>query len=153
MNDSTTTPLSRLATVLGYLGLVPFAIGAALAWRDAPLSPWADVHWPLLAYAAVILSFMGAIHWGLAMHAGEASTARRNQLVLSVVPALVGWLALGLPPLIAYPLLGLGFLLLLFGEVRAVAFGLAPAWYPQLRGPLTFGALLALAVAWAGVLV
>ena len=107
-------------------------------------------HWPLLAYGAVILSFMGAIHWGLAMHSGEMSTGTRNQLLLSVVPSLIAWIALALPPIAGYPVLGMGFLLMLFGDVKAVAHGQAPEWYPDLRGPLTFVALISLAVAWAG---
>ncbi|HEY5791340.1 MAG TPA: DUF3429 domain-containing protein [Gammaproteobacteria bacterium] len=148
-----TTPLSRLAAQLGYLGLLPFVFGAALAWRETLPLPWLDPHMPLQAYAAVILGFMGAIHWGLAMHAEEPTPARVRQLLLSVVPSLVGWLGLLLPPIAGYPLLGLGFLVLLFAELRAAAFALVPAWYPGLRGPLTFGALVSLAAAWAGVVI
>ena len=46
---------------LGYLGLIPFVIGAALVWIVR-----ADVHayvaLALSTYAALILSFLGAIH-------------------------------------------------------------------------------------------
>ncbi len=144
-----TEPMPRLAAQLGYAGLVPFVLGAGIAWMPGAL-PLQVPHWPLLAYGAVILSFMGAIHWGLAMHSGRMSAGTRNQLLLSVVPSLIAWIALGLPPIAGYPLLGMGFLLMLFGDVRAVAHGLAPDWYPGLRGPLTFVALVSLAVAWAG---
>lgn len=143
-------PLPRLAAQLGYAGLVPFVLGAALAWLPLGHLPLVSAHWPLLAYGAVILSFMGAIHWGLAMHSGRLTTATRNQLLLSVVPSLIGWVALALPPIAGYPVLGMGFLLMLFGDVKAVAYGQAPEWYPGLRGPLTFVALISLAVAWAG---
>ena len=143
-------PLPRLAAQLGYAGLVPFVLGAALAWLPLGPLPLVSPHWPLLAYGAVILSFMGAIHWGLAMHSGRLTTATRNQLLLSVVPSLIGWVALALPPIAGYPVLGMGFLLMLFGDVKAVAYGQAPEWYPGLRGPLTFVALISLAVAWAG---
>jgi hypothetical protein len=144
-----TEPLPRLAAQLGYAGLIPFVIGAMLAWLPE-LMPFVLPHWPLLAYGAVILSFMGAIHWGLAMHSGQMTNGTRNQLLLSIVPSLIAWIALALPPIAGYPVLGMGFLLMLFGDVKAVAYGQAPEWYPGLRGPLTFVALISLAVAWAG---
>ena len=144
-----TEPLPRLAAQLGYAGLIPFVIGAMLAWLPE-LMPFVLPHWPLLAYGAVILSFMGAIHWGLAMHSGQMTNGTRNQLLLSIVPSLIAWIALALPPIAGYPVLGMGFLLMLFGDVKAVAYGQAPDWYPGLRGPLTFVALISLAVAWAG---
>jgi len=144
-----TDPLPRLAAQLGYAGLIPFVAGAAVAWLPG-LMPISIDHWPLLAYGAVILTFMGAIHWGLAMHSGEMTPGTRNQLLLSSVPPLIAWIALALPPIAGYPVLGMGFLLMLFGDVKAVAYGQAPEWYPGLRGPLTFVALISLAVGWAG---
>jgi hypothetical protein len=143
-------PLPRLAAQLGYAGLLPFLAGAAMAWMPLHDLPLIAPHWPLLAYGAVILTFMGAIHWGLAMHTGKMTTGSRNQLLLSAVPPLIAWLALALPPIAGYPVLGMGFLLMLFGDVKAVAHGQAPDWYPGLRGPLTFVALISLAVGWAG---
>ena len=65
-----TEPLPRLAAQLGYAGLIPFVAGAAITWLPGPM-PFSIEHWPLLAYGAVILTFMGAIHWGLAMHTGQ----------------------------------------------------------------------------------
>ena len=144
-----TEPLPRLAAQLGYAGLIPFVAGAGIAWLPGPM-PFAIEHWPLLAYGAVILTFMGAIHWGLAMHTGQMTPGTRNQLLLSAVPPLIAWIALALPPIAGYPMLGMGFLLMLFGDVKAVAYGQAPEWYPGLRGPLTFVALISLAIGWAG---
>ena len=57
---------NAIALKLGYGGLLPFVLGAALIWIVR-----ADVHAyvaeALSAYAAVSLSFLGGIHWGLAM--------------------------------------------------------------------------------------
>ena len=78
---------------LGYAGLLPFLAGAALVWLVRP-----DVH-PYVAlalsgYAAVILSFLGGIHWGLALR--EAAPPL-PWLVWGVVPSLVAWLAMLMP--------------------------------------------------------
>jgi Protein of unknown function (DUF3429) len=48
----------------------------------------------LLAYAASILSFLGAIHWGLVM---RDQTPAHTLLVWGVVPSLIAWVALLLP--------------------------------------------------------
>jgi len=42
---------------------------------------------PLVGYGAVILAFMGAVHWGLAMVA-ESDSGTTRWFVLSVMPAL-----------------------------------------------------------------
>ena len=43
----------------------------------------------LLGYGAVIISFIGAVHWGLALT--SASSLRSKLFLYSVVPALVAW--------------------------------------------------------------
>ena len=62
---------ARLATALGIAGLIPFAAGAALALLSDDA---AAARAALLAYGAVILSFLGAVHWGLALASGPADT-------------------------------------------------------------------------------
>ena len=85
----------------------------------------------LTVYAAVILSFIGAVHWGLAMNG--AHTLARWQLGLSVTPALAAWLLMAtLPPLGALIGLGAGFLVVLGGDLLAIKYGLAPPSYARL---------------------
>jgi len=143
----------RLALLLGYAGLVPFVTGALGIWVT-PEGWRVVVLAALLDYAAVILAFMGAIHWGLAMRAGDTSEAAQVQLGLSVVPPLLGWLAIssGLPVSLALPLCLLAFAGLYVADLRAVKLGLAPRWYPSLRRPLTIIVCLSLLLAWASVL-
>lgn len=71
MNVLSSTSLPRHVSLLGYGGLLPF-IGLAL------LIPFSHDYRPLLAvalvnYGAVILSFVGALHWGFAMTAQDMS--------------------------------------------------------------------------------
>ena len=65
----------RLAILLGYAGLIPFISGAIGIWIT-PTASRADVLTALLHCAAVILAFMGAIHWGLPWPASAKTTPR-----------------------------------------------------------------------------
>ncbi len=91
-----------IATCLGYGGLVPFVgFSVALcfggsAWRGFCTTA-------LLAYGAVIASFLGAIHWGFAMR--NVSGQQIRPYLWGVVPSLVAWLAL-----LANPVAGLSLL-------------------------------------------
>jgi FtsH-binding integral membrane protein len=84
-------PPSKEAGLLGYGGLVPF-IGlsaASLLLEDAQQT---QAQFALLAYGATILSFLGAIHWGLALRDGVSASSRL--LIWGVIPSLLAWLAL-----------------------------------------------------------
>lgn len=77
------------ALALGLAGLIPFASGALALWW---LPEWVDLAaMALLTYAAVIVSFLGGIHWGLAM-----SQARppRGLLIWGILPSLLAWAGL-----------------------------------------------------------
>ena len=94
---------SAMALRLGHAGLAPFVAGAVLVWLVRE-----DVHTyvslALSAYAATILSFLGGIHWGLAMRQAQPpSTA----LWWGVMPSLVAWPAVVMPPDSGLVILGL----------------------------------------------
>ncbi len=91
--DSSNRP-SQWAQRLGYGGLLPFVALAAAVWLVAP-GLQALAAKALFAYGASILSFLGAIHWGLTMRDAQSPNARR--LAWGVVPSLVAWLAVLLP--------------------------------------------------------
>lgn len=141
----------RLAIGLGLAALVPFVSGALgmwvtpEAWRERVLEE-------LLAYAAIVLAFMGAIHWGLAMRADERSEQAPVQLGLSVIPPLLGWVALSLPVDFGLPVIFFAFAALHIADMWAVRQGLAPVWYPSLRKPLSVVGVSCLAIAWASTL-
>jgi hypothetical protein len=89
-----------------------------------------------ITYGGSILSFMGAVHWGLAM---AAPTPRPSQYIVSVVPALLAWTALNVSEntLAPHAILGTGFLgIYLYDEVM-LSRKLVPAWYTYLRSPLS----------------
>ncbi len=89
-----TLPLPCWAARLGYAGLLPFVALALAAWI-APSTYRAQAMYALVAYGASIASFLGAIHWGLAMR--EQFASQPGAFVWGVTPSLVAWLALLLP--------------------------------------------------------
>lgn len=91
---STNLPPPRWAARLGYAGLLPFAALAAATGLAEP-SYRAQAAFALLAYGATIASFLGAIHWGLAMRG--PLTPQPGPFVWGVFPSLVAWLALLMP--------------------------------------------------------
>ncbi len=128
---------------LGAFGAVPFVFLALLSTLLAG-NIREDVSFALAAYGAVILSFLGGVHWGLAI-SGQRSDGMVRRLLISVVPSLMGWLALILPEPIGLLVLAAAFALLLVVDLHASRRGEAPAWYPRLRWPLTSVVVLALA--------
>ena len=135
--------LERMAKILGYAGLIPFIVFSTGTWMTLPLME--NAHAALMTYAAIILSFMGAIHWGLAM--SQNSSHANLQLAGSVVPALLGWLALLIPMLYGYGLLALSFVVLYVADRLAGNQGLVPSWYLPMRVKLTTVVVLCLAIA------
>jgi len=81
---------SSVAQMLGYSGLIPFVALAGLSFLVSSAHKPA-VMFSLLAYGATVVSFLGAIHWGLAMVENSPS---KRQLVWGVVPSLLAWISL-----------------------------------------------------------
>ncbi|MGR8920281.1 MAG: DUF3429 domain-containing protein [Gammaproteobacteria bacterium] len=134
----------RLAHVLGYAGLLPF-LGATATLFLGDAGESAVALYALTIYAAVILSFMGAVHWGAAM---QGAAGGPLELGLSVVPALVAWAAVtAAPPGLALAILALAFAVLLVADLLAVRASLLPRWYASLRVPLTVVVCACLALA------
>jgi hypothetical protein len=140
INLATSQPPNVVA-LLGYGGLLPFLVALSAIAMD----PVHGVVWLALqqAYGAVILSFVGALHWGIAMTSVQLSDSQRTRAYLwSVVPALLAWPALMVTGLLASGLLVVGFTLHYFQDSRLVTKVELPAWYLPLRGRLTaFGCI------------
>jgi len=140
--------LPRPALWLGLGGLIPFlagALGAVLGGGGGGETLRFLALAVLEAYGAVILSFLGAVHWGFALRAdGAEAVATPARLGLGVVPALVAWVALLLPGGLALILLAVGVLGTVAVETLAARRGLMPEGYLQLRWGLSLGAALCL---------
>jgi len=146
-------PIPIPALVLGYMGLLPFVTTAAVSIMS--LDPVVSGYFAFLqlTYAASVLSFMGATHWGLAV----AKYSRNPNLELAdgtqsmrygvgIIPSLLGWLALTQDPLTATITLLSGYTGLFLFDVYADKKGLVPSWYLKLRFPLTMGVITCLGI-------
>lgn len=141
--DSFKSIIPPIVKWLGYGGLLPFVVSAFAVWADSINSSlWRGA---LIAYGAVILSFVGALHWGLAMSQSDMTAHQRTHyFVWSVVPALMAWFALLMTSKYASIVLVVGFLIHFWQDRRLVQVTNLPAWYLPLRLRLTFVASLAL---------
>ena len=135
---STNLAIPASAAWLGALGLIPF-VGLAIALALAAPDLQAALSHALVAYGATILSFLGGVHWGLgiARAASGQRTGLAGRLTLSIVPSLAGWAALLTSPFAGLLVLAVAMALMLQVDILTARSGVAPAWYPRLRIPLS----------------
>jgi hypothetical protein len=140
-------PIPRTAFWLGAVGLIPFLLcTGALYAVPGEFTPTL-LQW-LASYAAVILSFAGALHWGFAMLHPDMREADRNlSMAWSVVPALTGWAATLLQALPGLLLLAAAFGVHYAADRQFVQRFALPGWYLRLRTGLTGIAVLCLILA------
>jgi hypothetical protein len=131
-----------IARWLGYLGLIPFVAGGAMALFGDEAASALGLR-AVIAYGAVIVSFVGAIHWGLAL-AGGAPAGRLY--VVSVLPSLVAWPALLLDARIGLVMLIAAFAGIWLHERVCLWSTLFPPWFASLRTQLTSVAVIVLAL-------
>lgn len=130
----------KTAKFLGYSGLIPFVTFSIGSWLPQPYNSYAIQI--LIAYAAIILSFMGAIHWGVAMT--SADEQRSKYIIASVIPALTAWLALLMNEIPALVTLLAGFIALIGFDWAVEKPQRLPDWYVPMRNILTFIVVLCL---------
>jgi hypothetical protein len=127
---------------LGYAGLIPFVLLAVLTWVvRADVAPF--VHLGLVGYGAVIVSFLGGIHWGIAFSKWQAAG---SHLLWGVLPSLLAWTALLMPAYAAAPLLA-ALLVLCYVADRSLYPAAGLQYWLGLRLRLTVVASLSLLIA------
>lgn len=148
-----TRKLPSIALLLGIGGLIPFVVCSLGALANPPPNDALSLL-ALVAYGAVILAFLGGVHWGFGLEgAGTAArTVQRARFGLGVVPSLIGWVALLLAFLsygrVALALLVVGFFLTTIVEARASRGGHMPTGYMGLRWVLSSVVVICLVTVW-----
>lgn len=132
--------LPFLAVVLGLAGIMPFAFCGLVATSASPAT--ADLAMRLLvAYGAVILAFLGGVHWGFTLSSAN-DTAEQQRLVGGVTPAILGWVIVGFsiyfdaPTIAVMALIGC-FIAAAAAEWHGHGLGLVPGGYITLRIGIT----------------
>jgi hypothetical protein len=130
--------IEQRALWLGYMGLLPLIAGAvSLAFfRSEPEIVLNGVH----GYGAVILTFVGAIHWGRSLNSEDV-----DLMTWSVVPSLLAWVSLFLTPEFGLPVLVISFLSLYQFDHGQYA---NLIWFRRLRFRLTASVTVLLLISW-----
>lgn len=142
----------RLAQILTYCGTLPFIYSALYQLGVAPFAKLVtfDVQQAVLAYAAVILSFLAGIHWGVALSKLEQAnnSLALKLLLMSNVVALWAWLMWLLPiELMAVWGLVFGFALMLVLDWRWLDLPNTQPWFWRLRWHASVVAIASLSLA------
>ncbi len=147
--------LPPAALGLGIAGVLPFIALGIAALSNANDTEAQRYLLGLVAYGAVVLAFLGGVHWGFVLHPAalpegmtpvESNDAAR--LGLGIVPSLIGWAAL-MTPLLGVPEVGLailivGFIATVATEARLRTRSQMPSGYMAMRWGLSVVVLLVL---------
>ncbi len=147
--------LPPAAVILGIAGLVPFVALGIAAQSNIVEADSQRFLLGLLAYGAVILAFLGGVHWGFVLHPGalpegmtEAERRDATRLGLGVLPSLIGWAAMMTPvlgvPEVGLAVLILGFIAVVATEARKSGRAYMPNGYMALRWILSIVVLIVL---------
>lgn len=147
MSEANNMPWSVM-TRLGHAGWLPFVGLALLSLLLDDPSARHLAERLLLGYGAVILSFLGGVHWGLAMQSPGGRTV--GMLTIGVLPSLVGWGTLLLPGEQALAIQVATYGGFWFYEHRALGPEILPKAYLDLRRWLTLVVVAALGLALIG---
>lgn len=148
INDDHEIPPLPLA--LGLAGLAPFiALALVVALAGGEIGD-IDAAFALTAYGALVLSFFGGAHWGLALR-HPSIDIRTALYLLAIASPIWAWAGLMVGGASGLGLLALG--LATQGAIDAARSGrfAAPRWYPRLRALLA--ALATVATVAAAVVV
>ncbi len=124
------------ALLLGAGGLLPF-VGLALLAAAGPVA--SHVYWltALSNYGAVILAFVGALHWAYAVKRGAEGREAWLQYGASVLPALLAWLSLLFPVWTALRLQAVALLACYAFDRAMQRVDPVPPWFLRLRAALS----------------
>jgi len=132
------------ARILGYGGALPFLGGAVAASQQITISGFESAYL-LLSYGAVILSFLGGLHWGRVITCPDSVRQYGSAwLIWSVCPSLLSWMALLLPIKASAVVLALCFLTALKIDQKLFQEQIWPAWMQSLRVHLSVIAVASL---------
>lgn len=140
------------AIVLSILALGPF-IGCGLGALASHPATAAEMLTGLIAWSALVLTFFGGLHWGLAMFgpyavspaAATSARERHARIGLGALPPILGWVALMLPLVapfwLALVVLIVGYIVALAVEHRCRGRVILPASYLPIRWIITIVAV------------
>ena len=134
----------RFALLLALSGTLPVLAGLAGLMLELQQVTGPVIR-SLAIYGAVIVSFIGGAHWGLACARLSGAPLNRH-LIYSVIPALLGWAVAAQPLTIAFMGLALLFPAVLVLDLAARRDAIVPDWWMTMRLPPTIVMMAAYAL-------
>ena len=148
--------LKQWANILGYSGTIPFISLAVILLLDASsTTPAASgpaasglAASALHLYGAIILSFLGGLHWGRIACNPDIKPSDKWFLIYSVIPSLMGWSSYLLSDIWqgAALMLIAGFIISYVIDIRFIRLGAWQSWMKPLRTNLNLIACFSLTV-------
>ena len=127
--------------MLTYSGTLPFLASVLLQLFFADLVAL-DYQYILIAYGAVITSFIAGVHWGIYLNHNPSI----NLFIHSNIIALMAWLALLIPVYLGFILLIICFLYLFLIDRKLAQWNFIEPWFIRLRLHATSVVVLSLIV-------
>ena len=121
---------------MGLAGLAPLWFLAVLAWSHSDPIDAPQVTAIAIAYAAIVLAFLGGTRWGASVALARKCLFLRER-VFSVLPGCAGLAAMFLPPAVALMLLVCAFMGQALWDLTSAEDGRLPYWSGTLRAALT----------------
>ncbi len=156
MDNASDSRTPSTAKWLGYAGALPFlglsaallGIGEGIGEGISDFFSPSHIAFALLSYGAIILSFLGGLHWGRAVTspADNQILPARIALIWSVSLSLTGWFALFLPLYWAAGVLLAGFAAALTADLIWLKKGYWPYWMRGLRVQLSCVAMASMSL-------
>ena len=151
--DEPSRKLPTVAVALGLAGLLPFLAFGWWSVSGVDDDRIARATSGLVSYGAVILAFLGGVHWGFVLGEPPVVVGARRvryRLIFGIAPSLVGWAALlvllGLGwPQVSLAILIAGFVTETAGETELAAREFMPRGYLWLRWVLSAVVVVVLA--------
>lgn len=129
-----------LPIALGFAGVIPF-VGLAVLVNTFGAHEEFLRH-AMLAYGACIVSFVGAVHWGIWLAATNPQPHSTLSLSWSVLPAIAAWALLAIGTRYALPGMAALLATCLLVDLALWRVDALPTWYLRMRALLTtIGAL------------
>ena len=143
--------LQQWANILGYSGTIPFISLAVIVLLDTAYTAQAASSLAASAlhlYGAIILSFLGGLHWGRIACNPDIKPSDKWFLIYSVIPSLMGWSSYLLSDIWqgAASVLIAGFIISFVIDIRFIKLGAWQFWMKPLRTNLTLIACFSLTV-------
>ena len=134
--------------VVSFVGLGTIYLFALLMTFGTPVFA-INAYLQLVYFSVLVLSFLGATNWGIAISASARGiSVSLWWYLVTACPMALGWLTLVVvSPTIKIVLLSLGFFFTFMLDVSASVRGYAPLWYKNFRKLMTTAVLIAMLLA------